>query len=43
MNRIVEAFTRPHYQVSAIDELIVAATVLALIGIVALIAVLLTK
>ena len=34
MHRIVEAFTRPHYQITGVDELVQAATVIAIILIV---------
>jgi len=44
IHRIIEAFTRPHYQVTAVDEFIQTATVIAAIFILAIIiAVIFTK
>lgn len=37
IHRIIEAFTRPHYQITAIDELIQSATILAVIFVVVVI------
>ncbi len=34
MNRIIEAFTRPHYQVTGIDEILRACVVILVIAVV---------